>query len=258
VMLLNNDIELLSDAPWEALRAALDDPRVGVVGASTVWNASQRDPAWRDGSPLYQIVDRPLTGDFWGARRDVYWELGGMDEALSGYGYDELDFEYRAQLAHYLLAVARVRVQHDVHGTFDAVYGSEGREALAQENRHRFERKHRVVVHTRGARFEPHSSHELPVVSRVMAVRDEEARVRQSLASAARDPRCRDGSLQVVVIDNGSVDQTPLALEEYRLRLPRSLTVITLPETVAPAAARQAGMARAVGRSVEELLPGDW
>jgi glycosyltransferase involved in cell wall biosynthesis len=258
LMLLNNDIELRSDAPWEPLRAALEDPRVGVVGASTVWNASQRDPVWTADSPPYLIVNRPVTGDFWGTRRALYWELGGMDEGLSGYGYDELDFSYRTQLAHYLLAVARVRVHHDVHGTFDAVYGPGGREALAQENRRRFERKHKVMVHTRGARFEPHSNHELPAVSRVLAVRNEETLVRRSLARAVSDPRCRDGRVQVVVIDNGSDDQTPLALAEYRLRLPRSLTVVRLDEPVPPAAARQAGLARAVGRTVEELAPGDW
>lgn len=258
LFLLNNDIELRSEDPVTPLRAALEDPRVGVVGATSIWSAAHRDPRWTAASPPYLLIDRPVTGDFWGMRREVFWELGGVDESFSGYGYDELDFQYRAQLAHYHLALARVQVHHDVHGTFDAVYGPEGRERMAQSNRRRFERKHRRVIHSVGTRMEPHSSHSLPDLSVVLVARDEAARVRETLARAYEDAGCREGRVQIVVVDNGSTDDTPLVMEEYRLRLPYCLTVVPLPEPILPARARRIGQARAVGRAVRVLQPGEW
>src|SRR5205085_10776527 len=118
LLLLNNDIELQCPTPWEPLRAALSDPRVGVVGISTVWGPAQRDPDWSNGGPLYRFVSRPVTGAFWGARRELYWELGGLDETFTGYGYEELDFQFRAQVAHSRLALAQVAVRHEAHGTY--------------------------------------------------------------------------------------------------------------------------------------------
>lgn len=257
LLLLNNDIELRSDNPWEPLREALEDPRVGVVGAATWWSAEQRDPEATPGSPAYLLVNRPLTGDFWGARRELYWELGGQDEAFAGYGYDELDFEFRAQLAHYHLALARVRVHHEFHGTFVPVYGQAAMAAMERENRRRFARKHGRPIYKSGAHVEPFASHCPPELSVVVATRDEGPRLRKSLEQAAQAPQCRDGTVQVVVVDNGSADDTALVLEEYRLRLPHSLTVVTLPEPVGPARARQIGQARAIGREVRVAAPGD-
>jgi glycosyltransferase involved in cell wall biosynthesis len=257
LLLVNNDIELRSEEPWAPLSAALEDLRVGVVGATTWWSEEQPDLESMPGAPPYAYVERPLTGDFWGMRREVFWELGGVDEAFEGYGYDELDFEYRAQLAHYRLALARVKVHHEHHGTFGPLHG-EAMEAMEQVNRQRFARKHGQPVAKRGRRVEPFASLSPPGLSVVIAVRDEGRRLRETLSQAARDPACGCGSVQIVVVDDGSTDDTVLVLEEYRLRLPHCLTVVTLEEPVGPARARQIGQARATGREVRVLTPGDW
>jgi GT2 family glycosyltransferase len=258
LLLLNNDIELRSENPWAPLRAALSDPQVGVVGASTVWNPAQHDPEWSAGSPPYRLVDRPLTGEFWGTRREVYWELGGMDEAFVGYGYDDLDFEYRARLAHYQLALAQVDVYHHLHGTFGPTYGAAGMHVMVNENQRIFERKHRRPVYQTGNVMEPFTSHRGPALSHLVIARDQSRAVAETLEQAVREPGCRDGTVQVVVVDNGSTDDTALVLEEFRLRLPLSLTVISLPAPVGPARARSIGQARAIGREVCVLTPGEW
>jgi glycosyltransferase involved in cell wall biosynthesis len=256
LLLLNNDIELRSENPWGPLRAALSDPQVGVVGASTVWNPAQHDPEWSTGSPPYRLVDRPLTGEFWGTRREVYWELGGMDEAFVGYGYDDLDFEYRTRLAHYHLALARVRVHHELHATFNAVHSAAALQQMSEENSRLFERKHGRPADFSGTRVEPFASHRPPALSLVVTARDQAPLLRQTLERAAQEPSCHDGTVQVVVVDNGSTDDTALVLEEYRIRLPHSLTVISLPEPVARA--RHLGQERAIGREVRTVAPGGW
>jgi glycosyltransferase involved in cell wall biosynthesis len=258
LLLVNNDIELRGENPWAPLRAALSDPRVGVVGASTVWSPEQCDPAWDPAMPAYRIVERPLQGYFLGLRREVYWELGGLDEAFAGHGYEELDLQYRARLAHYLLALASVPVYHAGHATYEPVHGEAGMQRMAEENRRLFGRKHGRPVYALGPRVEPFASHCPPALSVVVAARDESPLLRQTLERAARDAGCRDGTVQVVVVDNGSTDDTPFLLEEYRLRLPRGLTVITLPEPVPRTRAREIGRARAIASTVRMLAPGDW
>jgi GT2 family glycosyltransferase len=258
LLLLNNDIELRSENPWEPLRAALSDPRVGVVGASIVWHSDQRELEWGAGSTPYRLVDRPLTGEFWGTRREVYWELGGMDEAFAGYGSDELDFEYRAQLAHYQFALARVRIHHELHATYNAFHDAAAIQRLSGENARLFEQKHGRAAYYTPTHVEPFSSHRPPVLSVVIATRDQGPLLRRTLEEATREPGCREGAVQVVVVDNGSTDNTPVVLEEYRHRLPRSLTVISLTEPVALARARQIGQARAIGKKIRVLAPGDW
>jgi glycosyltransferase involved in cell wall biosynthesis len=140
LLFLNNDIELQGEAPWAALRAALADPRVGVVGAAPVRGLAPPEPAWEPGAPPYRRVNRPLTGEFWGMRREVYWELGGMDEAFAGYGCDELDFQFRALEAQYHLAQVRVAVQHAGQRTFAPRYGPAALRAMEQDNYRLFTR----------------------------------------------------------------------------------------------------------------------
>jgi glycosyltransferase involved in cell wall biosynthesis len=258
LLLLNNDIELRSPEPWEALRAALADPRVGVVGAALVRGPARREPAWAPGAPPYRRVDRPVSGEFWGMRREVYWELGGMDEAFAGYGCDELDFQYRALLAHYHLAVARISVHHEPHSTFGMRYDAAALRAMEWENYWRFARKHgRAIQHLAG-RMEPFTSQRGPELSVVITAQDEAEGVRASLAAAAEDARCRAGRLQVVVVDNGSGEETGLVLGEYRQRLGGCLTVVAVGERVGRGRAEALGRARAIGRAVRILRPGDW
>jgi glycosyltransferase involved in cell wall biosynthesis len=258
LLLLNNDIELRSDDPWEPLRAALDDPRVGVVGVATPC-LEPRAPELTPHSLPYRLVDRALTGEVWGARRELYWDLGGQDEAFEGYGFDELDFMYRAQLAHYRLALAPVNIYHELHATYGDVEHSPAIKPRVEANYARFERKHGRAAHPVGPYMEPFASHQLPALSFVVVVTapDEAPALRHTLEQAHREPACRDGSIQFVVVNNGASDDTTLVLEEYRLRLPHCLTVVTLAEPAPPARARQIGQARAVGRVIRLSRPGD-
>lgn len=258
LLLLNNDIELRSEDPWEPLRAALSDPRVGVVGSSTGWSLEHRDPNWQSVRDLYLVVNRPLRGEFWGARLEVFWELGGVDEAFSGYGYDELDFQFRAQLAHYHLAVARVLVHHEGSQTFKQRFRPAALRKLEKANHQLFERKHARRIYTKGHRVEPYASHHPPGWSLVVVARNQAAHLHQTLERAARDPLCINGAVQVIVVDNGSTDDTALLLQAYRLRLPSSLNVISLPEPLAADRAQQLGHMRAVGKTTLAVTPGDW
>jgi glycosyltransferase involved in cell wall biosynthesis len=260
LLLLNNDIELRSEDPWGPLRAALRDPRVGVAGISAELQPARRRAEWAAGAHPYPyaMIDLPVMGDFWGMRREVYWELGGIDEAFAGYGHDEVDFQARAQLAHYRVALVRVQVEHELHATFAPLYG---RPAIA-----RMEAANRKLLHTRygrwfpwaGARGASPTGQALVPSSVVIVARNEVQRLRETLARAARDPECRDGSTQIVVVNNGSTDDTALMLEAYRTRLPRCLSVISLPEPVALPRAWQVGRARAVGDAVRVISPGEW
>ena len=168
-------------------------------------------------------VQRPLTGDFWGARREVYWDLGGMDETFTGYGHDELDFEYRAQLAHYHLARARVHVHHELHGTFGPVAGYAAMRAMERENREQFLRKHSGAYRSAAPQAAPFAARHVPALSIVMTTREDTSRLRETLARAAQDPRCHDGFFQLVVVDNASGDEAAVLLARYRLQLPRCL-----------------------------------
>jgi glycosyltransferase involved in cell wall biosynthesis len=257
LLLTNNDVEIRSDGLPEALRAALSDPRVGVVGVSTIWHPAHRDPEWDTGHSAYVFTERPMMGHLWGARRDVYWELGGLDEAFTGYGYEELDFEYRALLAHYRLALATGDVYHHGAATFRAVHGTARLRALEEVNRALFERKHGRKIYCHGDRIVPFAGHDLPAVSVVMVARNAGAALRRTLEAAAIDPRCHDGSTQLVVVDNGSQDDTALVLAEYRRSLPRLLSVIDLLQPVETHRALAMGQARAIGRVVVTRSPGE-
>jgi hypothetical protein len=92
----------------------------------------------------------------------------------------------------------------------------------------------------------------------VRAVQDEAAGLRASLAGAAADAGCRAGRVQVVVVDNGSQDETGLVLGEYRGQLGWSLTVIRLAVPVGRAQALRLGRARSTGQVVRVLSPGSW
>jgi glycosyltransferase involved in cell wall biosynthesis len=258
LLLLNNDIELQGEAPWPALRAALAQPRIGVVGAAAVRGTAGPEPDWPAAGPPYRVVERPVSGEFWGMRREVYWELGGMDEAFTGYGCDELDLQYRAQLAHYQRAQVRVAVAHAQHATYGTRYGPAALAAMEAANYWRFARKHGRAIRHRGERMEPFTGQEAPERTVVLAVRDEAAALRASLAAATADAACQAGRVQVVVVDNGSGDETGLVLGEYRGRLGNRLTVVRLGEPVGRRQAQEIGRARAAGATVRMPPPGDW
>jgi GT2 family glycosyltransferase len=198
-----------------------------------------------------------MIGAFWGMRREVYWELGGLDERFAGYGCEELDFQFRAQVAHYRLALARVDVRHELHATFETLYSAQALEALEMRNRQRFAQKHGRPILAHGIWLEPFASQGRVEETVVIAARNEAAALRVTLDAAAADAGCRAGRVQVVVVDEGSEDETAEVLEEYRGRLGPGLTVIRLEEAVGRARAQALGKARAIGPRVRLLAPGD-
>ena len=259
LLLVNNDVEVRSEDPWTPLRAALTDPRVGIAGTSTVWSPEQCDPEWDPECRRIASWTGRSRVTSWGRGARCTGSWGGLDEAFTGHGDDDLDIQFRARLAHYHLALASVPLYHAGHGTDVPVHGEAGMQQMAEENRRLFVRKHRRRVYALGPRVEPFASHCPPALSVLVVARDEGPRLRQTLERAARDPGCQDGRVQVVVVDNGSTDDTSLLLEEYRLRLPNGLTVITQPKPVPRTRAREIGRARASAPTVPRMLaPGDW
>lgn len=256
LILLNNDIEVCSGNLVATLRAALSDARVGVAGVATAWHSGQREPEWDQDQWPYVFTQRPPLGFLWGIRREVYWELGGMDEAFTGYGYDELDLEFRAIRAHYRLALVRSRVQHHGSVTYSTEFEPADRDALLSLNRSVFESKHGCAIYTDGDRVEPFAGHRLPRCSVVIVARDQGSALRRSLELAAAQPGAHDGSLQLVVVNNGSKDDTALALAEYRRRLPRALCLVEFAEPVEASVATKRGLARAIGEVVSVGEPG--
>jgi glycosyltransferase involved in cell wall biosynthesis len=256
LLLANNDVEFHSDALVPGLRAALADPRVGVVGVSTCWRAWHRDPSWDTTEAAYLFTERPFPGFFWGMRREVYWELGALDEAFAGYGYDELDFQYRALLNHYRLALVAGGVVHRKSMTFKAVFGSSAMSVMEKFNHDVFEGKHGCGMYVSGDHVEPFARHRPPTLSIVTVASDAGSALRRSLESAIGEQRSRDGSVQWVVVDNGSSDDTALVMWEYRRRLPRLVTPLRLEQPLPAPRALAMARTRAVGRQLLVLEPG--
>jgi len=134
----NNDVVVRDLEVFNKLSAALQNPTVGVVGVQT--DAVVRNPLQQVTTPLHEAFVfsvRPVMGFFWALRRQVYWELGGMDEQFDGYGCDEIDLQYRLIQRGYRIAVADAFVHHELFGTFGRYPRAEHRRNLAK-----FERKH--------------------------------------------------------------------------------------------------------------------
>jgi len=230
LVLANNDVEFLSHGLVPALRAALSDLRVGVAGVSTVWGPGQQEPEWESERDRYCLVPRPVPGYCWAMRREVFWELGGMDEAFSGYGYDELDFEYRAVLAHYRMAQVRAEVLHHGSATYLGRFDRGTKWQMQEANRVVFERKHQAAIYIDAEKIEPFCRHAPPALSVVIVAHNAGPALRRTLEAAAGEGRAHDGSTQLVVVNCGSTDDTRLVLAEYRRRLPRLLTIIEMGE----------------------------
>src|SRR5579859_1357102 len=97
--------------------------------------------------------------------------------------------------------------------------------------------------HYRDPSLDPPMSGESPLVSCLVAVRDEEGMIERCVESlfASDYPR-----LEVIVVDDGSTDATAVLLEQLRLRYPR-LGVVTLPVSVGKKRALTVGVESAAG-----------
>jgi glycosyltransferase involved in cell wall biosynthesis len=257
LIFVNHDVTVCSHRLPAALRDALSDPRVGAVDISPAWNEAHCDPAWDTERSPYVFTSRPLAGFFWGCRRAVYWELGGMEEAFTSYGHEELDFQYRALQAHYRLALVPGQVAHQGSGTFAAVYPAVSKRTMEHVNHTVFEEKHGWSIYALGNRSELFARYAPPELSVVIVAQDVGRALRRTLELTASEQWCHDGSVQVVVVNNGSQDETGLVLAEYRRRLPRLLSVIELPRPVESHDALSVGQARAIGRVLRSQPAGE-
>jgi glycosyltransferase involved in cell wall biosynthesis len=257
LFLANDDIEVCSAGLVDALSAALADLRVGVAGVSGAWNDGRCEPAWDTARIRYALAQGPLAGHFWGCRREVYWELGGLDEAFADDGYAKLDFQYRTLRAQYRLALAAGHVAYEASGRLVPVSESALPDAR-QTDPALFEQKHQCRVHFAGDKIEPFAGYRPPVQSVVMVAHNAGSALRRGLEAMMADPRHHDGSIQLVVVNNGSQDDTALVLGECQRSLPGLLTVIHLAQPMEASRARALGQARAVGRTVSFSEPGEW
>jgi glycosyltransferase involved in cell wall biosynthesis len=225
VVLVQNDVELESEGLADQLRAALSDARVGMVGVAATSTGSGTKPPWDTARTPYLFANRSPQGPIWGVRREVYWELGGLNEELSGYEVARLEFASRAQCAHYQLALIAPRIK----------------ETSANQS------ANRVIPFTR---CHP------PALSVVLAVRDQGPLLRRTLREVLDTEGSTNGDLQLVVVDNGSRDETPLVLAQCAREYPRLLTVLRPSRPLATFEALALGRARAVGHTVEVCEPG--
>ncbi|HEY7676787.1 MAG TPA: glycosyltransferase [Candidatus Methylomirabilis sp.] len=216
----------------EAFEAALRDPRLGLVGLETLWRDRRPEPCPTPFDPRYVFTRIPLRASLFGVRAEVFWEMGGMREAGAP-GAELLDFQYRLIRAHYRLARAKVPAGRDGHA------------APARRDRRR--------PGGLGAWRRRFARHRYPRLSVAIATRNYGRWLPRCLDSVLRSPNPTGAPVQIVVADDCSTDETPLVLEEYRVRYPRNLTVLSLRTSRGVGAAKNAAIRRAVGEYVALL-----
>lgn len=74
--------------------------------------------------PFSGLREERNPGLFWslvfGIRRSAFFDIGGFDEAFTGYGAEDTDFGFRAKAAHLpLLFMGGAGAFHQHHGAFD-------------------------------------------------------------------------------------------------------------------------------------------
>lgn len=115
----NNDVEMITDGWDDRLRAWLEQPDVGVVGARLLYpdgalqhggillggweGRPSHDGLWAaqtDGGPLGRWhrsrAAAAVTGAFMACRREIFEQVGGFDERLA-IAYNDIDFCLRAR-----------------------------------------------------------------------------------------------------------------------------------------------------------------
>lgn len=133
LILLNDDVEALSDGWVEELLAPLEEPDVGMTGAKLLFSSDTVQHAGVAFSRGYYMHpfrlaprDEPgpfralavnrevsaVTGACAGVRRDVFLEVGGLAEELPE-NFNDVDFAYKVSAAGYrILAMARCELYH--------------------------------------------------------------------------------------------------------------------------------------------------
>lgn len=248
LLFANNDIESRDPRLFDKLARALADSRVGAVGTLTDYDCAN-DLQKQTSLPTERIWStKPVMGFLWGVRAEVFAELGGLDEIFRDYGCDEVDFQYRAVQQNYQLAIIDSLVHHELHGTF----GSQITAALMRNVR-RFNEKHRCRLLDGGRWWTPFLRHVPPRVSVAIASRNCGPYLQRSLDSVLESYLPEGLTVQVVVVNDASTDETAGILEEYRTRYARQLNLITRTWSGGAAVAKNQALARCIGEYVALL-----
>lgn len=263
LLLVNNDIEVLSERPYDLLRKALSNRKAGAAGIlwTSEWHKFHSEQIAREMRDGYWLGVLPVPGYFWAMRREVYWEVGGMDEEFSGYGHDEVEMQYRLVKANYLVALLNAQVRHEQGATYLRQTPPEEGKRMWEGNVARFHQKHGTWPFFSETRMDPFTSHKLPVISVAISARNYGSFLRRCLDSvlACRNPT--DAPLQIVVVDHASTDETPLILFEYKQRHPETFNLIRLETQSSAANGKNTAIDRCIGKYIalldadDEFLP---
>lgn len=129
VLYCGDDIRFSEIDTIEAIQgAAYTDTLVGILSPKIIGHAQEQQ---------MRPTNSPLTYVNWVSfpcvyiKREVFDEIGYFDEDYSGYGFEDLDFCFRARRAGFKIAVAaEVAVRHGVNGL---TYGSTFRRVKTEE-----------------------------------------------------------------------------------------------------------------------------
>lgn len=147
LLFVNDDVELEATTV-AALEHILDDPGVAAVGPN-VWSEQLRRSEsgsrleWRrgvldarqDALPENGVWDVPfLTGAAVAVRRDEFLRIGGFDERLAPYYWEDVDLCLRLRAGRRLLVVGDAIVRHR-HGATIGTEGPRARRIVYERNR---------------------------------------------------------------------------------------------------------------------------
>ena len=113
---LDNDVEVL-DPQWlnRLMRMLTDNPRLGMVGYKLCAKHEGTPLTLADGSPSLEVIC--CNGACACIPHAVHEQLGFWNEGFGRYGYEDLDFSWRARRAGYTLAYAPQQDALRHHGT---------------------------------------------------------------------------------------------------------------------------------------------
>ncbi len=253
LLILNNDVEVKGRSLLVQLSAALAVPSVGIAGVDILGRPDSSCSIDEDG---YTASVLPLGGHLMALRREVYWEIAGMDEAFDGYGEDEVDLQYRLIRRHYRIARVKARVVHRHFATFGAPVAVS---PLAVRNQLLFEAKHGSARGRFDQEFRVFREWRYPEVSvlLVAGANDDATEVERSLHHALASASPTDAPLQYVVVVNGAGPAVVAAGMGAAASFPDNVNCHILPSAVPEREAFQWGLRRCVGRYVAPLRAGD-
>ena len=225
---------------FSAMRQALSNEKVGFAGL-VQRKGVPKLPRTKISNGHTQNSAIPLSRSCYGLRQELFWELGGMDEAFEGDGIETLDLQYRAVKRHYGLE------QVDVQVTFNKI----NKMSTASKHDHaHFARKHGLRGLQRSTQFKALTHHRKPEISIALATRNEERFLPRWLDRILRSTKTARIAIQVVIVNDCSTDDTRLILEEYRQHFFENLTLLHNERVLGPARARNLALSRCAGAYV--------